>query len=52
LMLANGWTPEQAVAFMKERRPHVLLHSPQWQALNEFYRTQVLGATQSGSGQQ
>lgn len=41
LMAKHNWTPEQAVACMKEKRPHVLLHNKQWQALRQFYATQV-----------
>lgn len=41
LIMKNGWTPEQAVAFMKSKRPHVLLHTPQWRALRQFYENHV-----------
>ncbi|XP_059618722.1 phosphatidylglycerophosphatase and protein-tyrosine phosphatase 1 [Phlebotomus argentipes] len=41
LMMRNGWTPEQAVEFMKEKRPHVLLHRQQWKALSTFYAENV-----------
>jgi atypical dual specificity phosphatase len=33
-------TPEEAVAFMKSRRSHILLHSKQWQAIKEFHQQQ------------
>jgi atypical dual specificity phosphatase len=33
-----GWTPEKAVEFMREKRPHVLLHSKQWEALRTFHQ--------------
>ncbi|XP_055706572.1 phosphatidylglycerophosphatase and protein-tyrosine phosphatase 1 isoform X2 [Phlebotomus papatasi] len=41
LMIRNGWTPEQAVEYMKEKRPHVLLHRQQWKALDVFYAENV-----------
>ncbi|KAF7265546.1 protein tyrosine phosphatase, mitochondrial 1 [Rhynchophorus ferrugineus] len=30
------WTAEQAVAHMKEKRPHILMHKKQWEALRIF----------------
>ncbi|XP_011193134.1 phosphatidylglycerophosphatase and protein-tyrosine phosphatase 1 isoform X2 [Zeugodacus cucurbitae] len=41
LMMKNGWSPEQAVDFMRARRPHILLHSKQWEALRIFHKTNV-----------
>lgn len=41
LMMKHGWTPEQAVAYMKEKRQHILLHTAQWYALKLFYKTHV-----------
>lgn len=41
LMQKNGWTPEAAVEFMEARRPHILLHRAQWEAMREFHRTHV-----------
>ena len=41
LMAENGWSPEQAVEFMRERRPHILLHNKQWEALREYHRLHV-----------
>ena len=38
LMAKNGFTPEEAVELMKEKRPHILLHSKQWEALREFHK--------------
>ena len=32
-----GYTPEQAVEAMKEKRPHILLGPKQWQALRDYY---------------
>ena len=37
LMNRYGWTPERAVEFMREKRPHILLHSKQWDALRTFH---------------
>ncbi|XP_065168489.1 phosphatidylglycerophosphatase and protein-tyrosine phosphatase 1 isoform X2 [Atheta coriaria] len=37
LMTRNSWTPEEAVAHMKSKRPHILLHTAQWNALRSFY---------------
>ncbi len=50
LMAQNGWTPERAVALMQERRPHILLHTKQWEALREFHRNHVQGGA-SNEGQ-
>lgn len=44
LMKKNGWTPEQAVDHMRSCRSHVLLHSPQWKALRQFYEDNVESA--------
>ncbi|XP_020713642.1 phosphatidylglycerophosphatase and protein-tyrosine phosphatase 1 isoform X2 [Ceratitis capitata] len=41
LMLRNGWTPEQAVDHMRACRPHILLHSKQWDALRIFFKNNV-----------
>ncbi|XP_023717334.1 phosphatidylglycerophosphatase and protein-tyrosine phosphatase 1 isoform X1 [Cryptotermes secundus] len=41
LMQKNCWKPEQAVHFMQNRRPHILLRSKQWQALHTFYENNV-----------
>jgi len=37
LMAANNWTPQQAIDYMKEKRPHILLHSKQMEALQTFH---------------
>ncbi|XP_014470637.1 PREDICTED: phosphatidylglycerophosphatase and protein-tyrosine phosphatase 1 isoform X2 [Dinoponera quadriceps] len=37
LMIRNNWTPEQAVDHMRSKRPHILLHTAQWNALKLFY---------------
>ncbi|XP_045537861.1 phosphatidylglycerophosphatase and protein-tyrosine phosphatase 1 [Papilio machaon] len=45
LMMKNGWSPEQAVEHMRSKRPHILLHTKQWQALDIFHRRHVLTDT-------
>lgn len=37
LMKKHGWTPSEAVDFMRSKREHILLHTAQWQALKTFY---------------
>ncbi|KAJ9573871.1 hypothetical protein L9F63_008731 [Diploptera punctata] len=37
LMQKNMWKPEQAFEHMQSCRPHILLGSKQWQALRDFY---------------
>lgn len=41
LMMKNGWSPEEAVKYMRHRRPHILLHTKQWEALDIFHRQHV-----------
>ncbi|XP_045472526.1 phosphatidylglycerophosphatase and protein-tyrosine phosphatase 1 isoform X1 [Harmonia axyridis] len=41
LMKRWGWTPDEAVEFMQLKRPHILLHTPQWEALRLYYKEQV-----------
>ncbi|XP_013194236.2 phosphatidylglycerophosphatase and protein-tyrosine phosphatase 1 [Amyelois transitella] len=41
LMLRNGWSPNEAVEYMRSRRPHILLHTKQWEALDIFHRRHV-----------
>ncbi|XP_078046505.1 phosphatidylglycerophosphatase and protein-tyrosine phosphatase 1-like isoform X2 [Augochlora pura] len=41
LMMKYRWTPEEAVNFMKTKRPHILLHAPQWNALKIFYENNI-----------
>ncbi|KAB0804032.1 hypothetical protein PPYR_01002 [Photinus pyralis] len=38
LMRRYGMTPEEAVSHMKSKRPHILLHTKQWEALHIFYK--------------
>ncbi|KAH8303046.1 hypothetical protein KR018_006766, partial [Drosophila ironensis] len=42
LMMKNGWTPDQAVEHMRQCRPHILLHTKQWDALRLFHANNVL----------
>lgn len=37
----NMWNPEQAVQHMRDCRPHILLHSKQWEALRIFHKENV-----------
>ncbi|KAL6445038.1 hypothetical protein ACFW04_002156 [Cataglyphis niger] len=37
LIIKNNWTPEEAVNYMRTKRPHILLHTVQWSALKQFY---------------
>ena len=39
LMNRNSLSPEEAVEFMKQKRPHILLHKAQWEALRAFHAT-------------
>jgi len=41
LMQKHSWSPEQAVDHMRSCRPHVLLHSKQWEALKIYYAENV-----------
>ncbi|KAL5284650.1 PTPMT1 family protein [Megaselia abdita] len=38
LMMKNKWTPEEAVNMMRCKRPHILLHTKQWNALRIFHQ--------------
>lgn len=33
----NDWTPEQAVAHIKTKRPHVVIRQKQWNVLHQFH---------------
>ncbi|KAL8600296.1 hypothetical protein ACOMHN_060914 [Nucella lapillus] len=37
LIQANGWTPEQAVEFVKSRRPHIWLREKQLKSIATFF---------------
>ncbi|CAH0400637.1 unnamed protein product [Chilo suppressalis] len=41
LMMKNGWSPQEAVEYMRARRRHILLHTKQWEALAIFHDTHV-----------
>ncbi|XP_025074420.1 phosphatidylglycerophosphatase and protein-tyrosine phosphatase 1 isoform X2 [Pogonomyrmex barbatus] len=41
LITKNNWTPEQAVDYLRIKRPHVLLHTAQWSALKQFYTRHI-----------
>lgn len=42
LMKRHGWDPEEAYNYMKDIRPHILLHTKQWDALRKFYENNVI----------
>ncbi|KAK6635102.1 hypothetical protein RUM44_000351 [Polyplax serrata] len=44
LMKEHSWSPEEAVSFMKGKRPHILLRSAQWEALKIFYSNNIKGS--------
>ena len=50
LMAKNGMTPEEAVEVMRDHRPHILLHSKQWQAMREFHRLQLFEPATKSQG--
>jgi len=39
LMELHHCSPEEAVAMMRSKRPHILLHNKQWEALRDYHRT-------------
>ncbi|CAL7951268.1 unnamed protein product [Xylocopa violacea] len=41
LMMKNQWSPEEAVAYMQQKRPHILLYTQQWDALRLFHKNYV-----------
>jgi len=41
LITKNNWTPEEAVDYMRTKRPHILLHTAQWSALKQFHTRHV-----------
>ncbi|KAJ2944658.1 hypothetical protein O0L34_g4012 [Tuta absoluta] len=45
LMMKHGWSPKETVDYMRERRPHILLHTKQWEALHIFHQTHVTGSS-------
>ena len=44
-----GHTPEEAVAFMEDKRPHIWLGSKQWQALRDYHKDVILKGRNSGT---
>ncbi|XP_072379733.1 phosphatidylglycerophosphatase and protein-tyrosine phosphatase 1 isoform X1 [Diabrotica undecimpunctata] len=42
LMHRYKWTPERAIEHMKEKRPHILMHARQWEALEIFRRFNMI----------
>ena len=43
LMSVHGLGPEEAVERLREARPHILLHRPQWEAIRQFHRGMEAG---------
>ncbi|XP_063973922.1 phosphatidylglycerophosphatase and protein-tyrosine phosphatase 1 [Diachasmimorpha longicaudata] len=41
LMKKHGWTPSEAVDYMKSKREHILLHTAQWRALKLYHENHV-----------
>ncbi|XP_019883694.2 probable ribosome biogenesis GTPase A isoform X2 [Camponotus floridanus] len=41
LIIKNNWSPEEAVNYMRTKRPHILLHTAQWSALRQFYAEHI-----------
>ncbi|XP_014258724.1 phosphatidylglycerophosphatase and protein-tyrosine phosphatase 1 [Cimex lectularius] len=37
LMSKNGWNPEEAVDYMRQKRAHILFHAIQWEAMRTYY---------------
>ncbi|KAI0231560.1 Phosphatidylglycerophosphatase and protein-tyrosine phosphatase 1 [Lamellibrachia satsuma] len=37
LIKKHLWTPEEAVEFIRAKRPHILLRKPQWNTIKTFY---------------
>ena len=50
LLHLSGCTPEEAVELMSQRRPHILLHTKQWEALRQFHQTYVVQDGGGGGG--
>uniref|UniRef100_A0A1B6CVP6 Phosphatidylglycerophosphatase and protein-tyrosine phosphatase 1 n=1 Tax=Clastoptera arizonana TaxID=38151 RepID=A0A1B6CVP6_9HEMI len=44
LMMKHGWNPKEAVEYMQSKRPHILLRSKQWEALEIFYKNNVFSS--------
>lgn len=49
LFQKNQWDPERAVEHMRSRRPHILLHTKQWSALETFYKNHVNKTSKANS---
>lgn len=41
LMKRHTWSPQQAVEFIKGKRPHITIRKKQWMALQEYYCSSV-----------
>ncbi|CAH1797392.1 unnamed protein product [Owenia fusiformis] len=41
LMSQMKWTPEQAIGFIKHKRPHVVIRTAQWRELRTYYQDNI-----------
>ncbi|XP_025991662.1 probable ribosome biogenesis GTPase A isoform X3 [Solenopsis invicta] len=41
LISKNNWTPQEAIDYMRTKRPHILIHTAQWSALKQFYTRHI-----------
>lgn len=48
LVKLHGWTPEQAVEFVQEKRPHIWLRDKQWDSIKQYYNAFENKKTGSG----
>ncbi|EEC15986.1 dual specificity phosphatase, putative, partial [Ixodes scapularis] len=48
LMQRYTWTPQRAVELLREKRPHILLHYAQWEALHTYFNKHVASGTGNG----
>lgn len=44
LMQRHNWSPEEAVEFIRTKRPHIIIRNKQWIALHRYYLKQVVKA--------
>lgn len=48
LMQRYQWTPQKTVDLLRQKRPHILLHYAQWEALHTYFNRNVAGTLESG----
>ncbi|KAH9383087.1 hypothetical protein HPB48_023822 [Haemaphysalis longicornis] len=49
LMQRYQWTPQKTVELLRQKRPHILLHYAQWEALHTYFNRNVAGTLESGN---